>query len=263
MKSERFENVISLGSFCSPALEIERFGFRNTSFPFDWCLTDDFSKVLELIDNGFKDLFDFSLFYQWTSQRQVYDNKKYSMTFVHDFSKYEPLSGQLSKVHEKYDRRITKFYDAIERPTLFIRYVKNANEIQYIKNNLNYVRSVLRLDNNDIVFIVNIDDKTSECDQLASDGIHIFFVRKDLNDVVARKFFDQTEELVELIENRFDNLERSTNLKFYREKMDKKRRSLVKKKIIKGINRLVKREYIHQRQVEKYDAREQLKKQAN
>lgn len=44
-----YKHVISLGSFCSPALKIERLGLRDGSYPFDWVLSRSMNNVVELI----------------------------------------------------------------------------------------------------------------------------------------------------------------------------------------------------------------------
>lgn len=35
-----YKHVISLGFFCSVALELERKGLRDASYPFDWLISD-------------------------------------------------------------------------------------------------------------------------------------------------------------------------------------------------------------------------------
>lgn len=57
MNNNYYKHVISLGYFCSVALELERIGLRNTAYPFDWCISD-FSGVIEAIENGFSEWLD-------------------------------------------------------------------------------------------------------------------------------------------------------------------------------------------------------------
>ena len=45
-------NYISLGYFCSVASELERYGLRGESYPFDWVISD-FGGVVEAIQNNF------------------------------------------------------------------------------------------------------------------------------------------------------------------------------------------------------------------
>lgn len=37
---KKYENFISLGYFCSVALELQRLGLRSCSSPFDWCISE-------------------------------------------------------------------------------------------------------------------------------------------------------------------------------------------------------------------------------
>lgn len=52
-KRYEFENIISLGHFCAPAMQLEKYGFRRASYPFDWLIIRDFKLVLQLLDKGF------------------------------------------------------------------------------------------------------------------------------------------------------------------------------------------------------------------
>lgn len=51
---KEFKHFISLGFFCSVASELEKYGFRTTSGPFDWQACDSFSERIELIKTGFE-----------------------------------------------------------------------------------------------------------------------------------------------------------------------------------------------------------------
>lgn len=85
-----YNHFISLGSFCSLASELERFGLRDASYPFDW-LISDFKDVIYLIDNEFDDLFNEKYFMQNTTHRECYVNEARNMYFFQDFNAYEPL----------------------------------------------------------------------------------------------------------------------------------------------------------------------------
>ena len=51
----RYNYIVSLGYFCSPAMEFERIDKRQFSLPFDWLITPKISDVIDLINNGFED----------------------------------------------------------------------------------------------------------------------------------------------------------------------------------------------------------------
>ena len=128
---EEYENVISLGYFCSVASEIERMGLRTHSGPFDWQACVDFKKRIELIDTWFKEFFVFlneEGLYQKVSEPQIYFMKAVGVFLVHDFTMYKSLAEQLPEVRRKYERRVASFYRQIAKKTLFIHYVNKDND---------------------------------------------------------------------------------------------------------------------------------------
>lgn len=177
MNESKFENVISLGFFCSVALEIERIGFRNFSLPFDWLITADFSKVLELVDNKFNDFLIFDNLYQESDidPRYYYDcvNK---IHFYHDFNEFQPLCEQFDSVKNKYNRRIAKFYTAIKSPTLFIRYITGKEECKFIDENYDSILNRIKSFNKDnyIIFVYDVEYEFSNAK-------NAYFVPKENN----------------------------------------------------------------------------------
>ena len=191
---KKYTNVISLGFFCSTASEIERIGLRNASYPFDWVISE-FDLVLNLIENNFSDFLEEDLLIKDKNSKPlektyVVKNVKNNIRFFHDFFIGETISKQISVVKEKYNRRIKRFYKSITKPTLFIRYIKDNNEINYIINNFKQINKILKYynENNDIIFICNseiYDDRIKE----------MYNVKKDKKDTVARKFLKKNNKM--------------------------------------------------------------------
>lgn len=79
----KFKHIISLGSFCSPALEIERHGFRDASYPFDWVLSKSFKEVMNLLQTEFHDYLSNNM-YQCLDAPYTYVNmeKKYGLFMI-------------------------------------------------------------------------------------------------------------------------------------------------------------------------------------
>jgi len=194
-RKHKYQNIISLGYFCSIALELERMGLRSCSSPFDWCITD-FEGVIKLIDNDFKDLFNEDLLYQNNSNRAYYMNCKYKIQFFHDFNQNETLIEQLPLVREKYNRRIQRFYSMIQQPTLFIRYISSEDgnaELRYIEEKYEWILAMLKKYNsqNEIIFIAD--------ESISSNIIEIYYVERDKGDVVARYPLTQNQELYRFV----------------------------------------------------------------
>lgn len=244
MKTNEYRHFISLGYFCSVSSELERLGLRDSSSPFDWCISD-LEGVKNAIENHFEGFLDYENLYQHKDNLAHYINMRYHISFYHDFNPYVSLEKQLPSVKEKYERRIKRFYQNIEEPTLFIRYISNEDgtnkELKWLEENFEKLLKLLQSFNNknNIIFIAN--------ENVISDKIKIYHVEKDENDTVARKFFDKNQELCEF----FNSLEyplRYENLKRYLKKKKNEEKSLnqVKKKIKKKIDTRFRKKYVHE-----------------
>ena len=216
---QEYNHFISLGYFCSVALELERIGLRSYSSPFDWIITD-LEGVLNAIENNFTDFLRYDLLKQCEDNKTHYYNEKYKCSFFHDFvSTRKPLLLQLPSVKRKYKRRITRFYNNIVEPTLFLRYISDeiktsegkSAELLWIEENYNRLLTILKGFNpaNNIIFIANTG--------VESKNIKIYNVNPDENDIVARKPLEKNKELYDLL-NDFYFEKREDNLKYYNEK---------------------------------------------
>lgn len=231
--SDKYENVISLGYFCSVALETERIGLRTHSGPFDWQACIDFRKRIELIDTEFKSFFNNlneSCLYQKESEPWIYYMKACGVFLVHDFSMYKSLSEQLPMVISKYERRVYSFYKYIKKKTLFIYYVNTEADVDYINNNYDYILHVLCKfnSNNKIIFIANSDKRVTVGTT--------FYVKPDKGDVVSRKFLNANKDLKQSLLNLpFDEEQRRINRNFHLKKVIMKKVKMPYVKIKKQI----------------------------
>lgn len=151
---QKFKHIISLGFFCSVAMELERKGLRTASYPFDWVISDSFENILKLIDNDFENFLEYDNLYQENDKSHYY-NSITGVHFYHDFNAFEPLSKQIGNVQKKYQRRIKRFYEDIKEPTLFVRYCSNKEEENYVSNNEEKILELLQSFNpqNQILYI--------------------------------------------------------------------------------------------------------------
>lgn len=184
-----FSHVISLGFFCSVASELDSIGLRDGSYPFDWVLSD-FKSACTLKNNSFNDFLNVDNLYQYTDNRNYYD-KKYNISFFHDFNQYSSLDNQINSAIDKYKRRIDRFYKSVQQPTLFLRYIRNEAEVDFINSNFEYILLTLKQYNelNEIIFISNTQFKGK-----IKFGV-VFYVDPDSNDSVSRRFLSNNNEL--------------------------------------------------------------------
>lgn len=240
-----YKHFISLGYFCSTALELEKIGLRSCSSPFDWCLSD-WGGVEKAIETHFENFLEYNNLYQDKKDPSHYKDMEYGIAFFHDFNKYKPLKEQLPFVREKYNRRIDRFYKNIAEPTLFIRYISNEHgreELDYIEENYNRIINLLKSFNkdNDIIFIAN--------SELKSTIIKIYSVEKDENDIVARWPLEKNEELYSFLagigyEDKQKNYERFLQKKKREDRISCK----IRKKGRNLLRSIFYREYIHDKQ---------------
>ena len=203
---KKYKYIVSLGSFCSPAMEFERFNRRQFSLPFDWLITPQLSTVVKLINNGFEDFLNEEYMFQFKEYPQYYKNKKSGIDFYHDFSPFKTFDSQIDNVTKKYNRRIERFYEVIKQPTLFLRYISEG-EKECISENYESTLKTLQKFNpeNNIIFVANIDIRESLNPELP-----IYYVEKDLGDGVSRKFLSANDELLQYI---LENVEEATTKK--------------------------------------------------
>lgn len=234
---KKYDNFISIGFFCSVALELERVGLRSSSSPFDWliCSVEGMSN---LIKNKFDHFLDEDLLLQDSNQRNHYYNPVYNVWFFHEFSKYKSLNEQIGDVQQKYRRRINRFYEQISNPTLLLRYIANETELTWWNEHIDEFTSMVKEYNegNDILFIAN--------EGLVSDKFFIYNVEPDENDDVARKPLEKNEDLKNLLES-FHYSKRQDNLIIYNKKQKNKELRKIKDKFLESKNQLIEKEYIH------------------
>lgn len=213
-----YTNYISLGYFCEVASDLEKMGLRSFSSPFDWGLSN-FPRVIEALDRKFEGFMDYENLYQNKAERYHYRDSRYRFYSFHDFNEYESLEAQYDKVMEKYHRRIDRLLNAIESPTLFIRYISSevldesgkSKELSWIEQSYSFIMNVLKHYNseNEIVFI---GDET-----VISDEIKIYHVPCDKGDKVSRSPITNNDELYPLLLS-VEFPDREANIRRYKSK---------------------------------------------
>lgn len=236
-KISKTDNIISLGHFCSPALELRDLGIRKASYPFDWLVTPDTEVVIKLIENGFEGFLLKENMYQIIEYPMRYRDIKCNIDFYHDFSILQAFEKQYEEVFKKYERRIKRFYNDIAKPTLFLRYISCQRDMEYVSKNYDYINSVIKKYsvNNHILFIANNDIVMDNTD------IDIFFVDKDVNDTVCRKFIQNNENIKEYIFSKV-NVEEVKNT-------SKRKKKFTFSKLIRRIALITKLYYKHDKRL--------------
>jgi len=104
---------ISLGSNCDTVSWLKTYDLRPAAFPFDWLLTLDIAKLIELLDTDFDRFLDRAYFAPFNT---AFIHSYYHIEFRHE-GKY------MEEIFTKYPRRIERFRQLGEYPrkVFFIR----------------------------------------------------------------------------------------------------------------------------------------------
>lgn len=153
---KKFQEIIPLGFSCMVAQDLEKLGYRNSSFPFDWVISN-FKDVIECIENSFSDML--KEVRQDAEHDNVYHDLNTGVDYYHDFFPNKSIEEQIEEIRKKYERRITRFYEKIKETTLFIRLVRNEGDLRYIEENKEKIDCVLKSYNpeNMCIYILSAD----------------------------------------------------------------------------------------------------------
>lgn len=154
----RYKNIIPLGYYCGICQELERKGFRKCSLPFDWLITENFEKVLLCVQSSFRDFLNRDNLRQEVEVNpNYYYDVFWEMHFYHDFISNTTLESQYEGVYNKYERRIKRFQILVQQPSLFLRYLSNPKDVEYVQSHYNEINSYIKSlnANSDILYFID------------------------------------------------------------------------------------------------------------
>lgn len=151
--NKKYENCISLGHFCSTAMAMQQEGLRCFSGPFDWCRSPELPSILEMIENDFSDYMVKENLKTLENNSKYFEDIKYGFFYPHDIC--IDFEQEYEEIFKKYAKRAERFIEATKKPTCFLRIISGEKEISYIKENKDYIKSIIRKGNlnNDIIFL--------------------------------------------------------------------------------------------------------------
>lgn len=210
-----FKNYISLGWFCGPAASLENLGFRTTSGPFDWYISE-FRGVIDTIENNFQDFLSFDNLIKHKDSKYYFEDKKYGFLYNHEYGIEEKEEYKYYTIKEKYKRRCDRFLDIIKEPTCLFRAIKDLDEVEYINRNYKKIDEIFKKfnNNNQITYII-----TREYAQRLSKDVHSFIVdHHTLCYEESIHLFEQNVELVSFCIDNYDKDKRCQNLIYEKQK---------------------------------------------
>ena len=123
MKKQKFDAIYSIGYNCPSSMYLKKAHLRGYSGPFDWLINADFETRIKLILNNFKDFLDPKDMAPLAKDPNMFNDKKCDyyqnlrngFYFFHDFPIGIPFERVFPEVVARYDRRIKRFYQNINK----------------------------------------------------------------------------------------------------------------------------------------------------
>lgn len=119
-----FDLIISLGRDCACSTYLRKFNLQNESYPFDWLTAAPLRNRINLIVNNFQNFLNKEdlKFEPRDPNAQVFDsrcdnfeNVQTKFKFFHDFPIGMNFDEAYELVHNRYQRRINRFYKKIQK----------------------------------------------------------------------------------------------------------------------------------------------------
>ena len=149
-----YRHVISLGPLCRMTKELRRYGLRDASYPFDWNVSS-IESTLGLMSTGFEGFLELGNLERDTDRPRLVRDAGSGVAMPNDFRPSQSVPEQYQEVRERYARRVERFQQAVTEPTLFVRYVRDADEFAYLDTHMPEVLTILRAGNpgNDLLLV--------------------------------------------------------------------------------------------------------------
>ncbi|MCR5799068.1 MAG: papain-like cysteine peptidase [Lachnospiraceae bacterium] len=192
-KDNFFSNCISLGWFCGTASAMSKYGLRSISGPFDWYFSD-LKAVITQMNIDFEDFLDRERLEVLEDNPTRFSDSKYGFLFFHEIKKN--LDTDYTDIKNKYDRRIRRFQELTQEPTLFLRAVRSPEEKGYIVKEYEEINRVIKKNNPDSIIIYLTTDKMGRLpDTVLSFSLNIDDYKFDATSL--RCMFDKSPELLQ------------------------------------------------------------------
>lgn len=143
VRFKRYQHVVSLGFFCSVALELDRYGLRDGSYPFDWIICP-IEPTLAAVASYPEELINPATLERDATNAYIVHDTATGIDYYHDFRADEPIEDQIERVRAKYRRRAQRLTEAMSQSTLFVRYIADRAEFDFLNDNMATVLSTLR-----------------------------------------------------------------------------------------------------------------------
>lgn len=154
MKKYIYNDVVSIGKNCLVASGLGKNGYRSFSGPFDWCDTT-MQCVMHYLETDFSDFLLRENIKIDANNPYIFYDSITGMTFYHDLN--NNLDDEFDNIKIKYQRRIDKFKEVLNKGACLVRFVFDQNELDWIIVNNDGCKKYIKQYNviNDIVYVIH------------------------------------------------------------------------------------------------------------
>lgn len=145
MLNETYDFICGIGAACPCSETLRSVGLQFESYPLDWLFGGEFEGRIDLLLNRFSNFINKEDL-EKIAQREfplpcdIYRNNFNHIVFNHDFPLNGSLNNDYSAVKEKYDRRIKRLYENIEKARkillVYIEVPTSASKVSSLKKKL-------------------------------------------------------------------------------------------------------------------------------
>jgi len=163
----KFDIIIPMGCYCGSAQSLRTVKKRTCSLPFDWIVPVGLDNAVDFIENKFEGFFDkedLKRFDYDTKKNIGYINVRNNLRFLHDFKVEADFDKEFPLLKEKYDRRIARLYNLLEKSKnilyLHILDPERINQLphdEFILKHFDRLRGMYPEKNHRLVFIRLVD----------------------------------------------------------------------------------------------------------
>lgn len=118
---KKYDLVFGIGEACSCSSTLRRVGLQKVSYPLDWLFGSNFMGRCNLLASKFENFIDFQdLIFTGNNNLDknnlcdIYENKRNTLFFNHDFPTGVSLNDSYQHIKDKYDRRINRLLEQIK-----------------------------------------------------------------------------------------------------------------------------------------------------
>ncbi|MBQ3311802.1 hypothetical protein IJG72_06965 [bacterium] len=138
---KKYDLIVSIGEDCACSSYLRRCALQNYSYPFDWLTKAPFKNRIKLLLNNFDGFMDKNNLHKIPKNTigpvdkkcDYYEDTLNDIYFYHDFRVNHNFDEEYDIVREKFDRRINRLYEEIEKSNqvLFVwwsrdKHIENA-----------------------------------------------------------------------------------------------------------------------------------------